>query len=428
MSGPRTTRALLDRPGDAADLREAAERRQAMRALLATPLLHAGGPQETDRNAQDLLLVRRHREAVTAEFANGLRYRLIVEPAGARLVKTGLGPDGSRPLRRPARGGVAGRAFTPRGYALLMVTLAVLMRVRSQLMLAELVGEIRSAAADVDIAIDLDSAVDRRLLHTVLLVLIDFGVVLEQDGDLEHWAENSAAQSLLEVSMERLGLLLAVPMPTGISTTDILNPAPLSSGAGGARIATRRMLAESPLLTTEDLDPEYREWWARTRFQQVDWFDRVLGLRLELRAEGALAIDPDEELSDEQFPGTGTVRHAALLVLVELSAEIRERSRTSTGRSSAWWAVSDEALQGCVDAVVAEHRKGFRKEYREDPVALRVEIIALLGRMGLLRAAGSDWFVHAAAGRYAVTVQTTTDRPGKSAGPGLFDATDGQGE
>ena len=83
MSGLRTTRALLDRPVVAADLREAAERRQAMRALLGTPLLHGTGQQEAEQNAQDLLLVRRHREALAAEFASGLRYRLIVEPAGA---------------------------------------------------------------------------------------------------------------------------------------------------------------------------------------------------------------------------------------------------------------------------------------------------------------------------------------------------------
>ena len=83
--------------------------------LLATPMLHATGPQDREQYAQDLLLVRRHREAITAEFASGLRYRLIVEPAGARLVKTALGRDSSRPLRRPAKSGVAGRAFSPRG-------------------------------------------------------------------------------------------------------------------------------------------------------------------------------------------------------------------------------------------------------------------------------------------------------------------------
>ena len=245
-----------------------------------------------------------------------------------RLVKTGLGRDGSRPLRRPVKGKVTGRAFTPRGYALLMVTMAVLMRVRSQLMLAELVGEIRSAAADVDIALDLDSGTDRRLLHTVLLVLIEYGVLSEQDGDLEHWAENSAAQSLFEVSMERLGLLLAVPMPTGLSTSEILDPAPLSSAAGGARIATRRLLAESPVLTTEDLDPEYQEWWARTRSSRSTGSNAYSDFGWNFEPKARSPSIRTRKLTDEAFPGTGTVRHAALLILVELTAEVRDRSRT----------------------------------------------------------------------------------------------------
>ena len=406
MTIPRGTRSLLDRPTDGADHREAAERRRAVRALLSRPLLHGIGPQDTEQIADDLRLIRRHRDQVTKEFADGLRYRLIVEPAGARLVKTGLGRDATRPLRRPSRSGI-GRPFTPRGYGLLMVTLSVLGRSRTQLLLAELIGEIRSAAAAVDMTVDLDSLVDRRALQAVLLVLTEFGVLYEREGDLEHWAENGAAQSLLDLSPERLGLLLAVPLPTHRSNEEILDPAPLASAAGGARIAVRRMLAESPVLTTAELDPEHQEWWSRTRHQQSDWCERVLGLQLELRAEGAIAVDPDDELSDERFPGPGSVRHAALLVLSRLVPAIRERTRREVVRGG-WWQLTADELAAAVDGVAATYGKSLRAAYRTSPDELRRDVIDLLARMGLLRDDNGGFRLHAAAARYDVLLTVET--------------------
>jgi Protein of unknown function (DUF2398) len=67
--------------------------RTAARALLRTPLLVDG--RDAD---DDLRLVRRHRAELTRLFAEGLGYRLVVEPGVVRLVKTGLGgADGARP-------------------------------------------------------------------------------------------------------------------------------------------------------------------------------------------------------------------------------------------------------------------------------------------------------------------------------------------
>jgi len=49
----------------------------------------------------------------------------------------------------------------------------------------------------------LDAIADRRLLHAVLLVLTEYGVLVERDGSLDGWAENGTTQSLLDVSAER---------------------------------------------------------------------------------------------------------------------------------------------------------------------------------------------------------------------------------
>jgi uncharacterized protein (TIGR02678 family) len=439
MTAPRRGRALLDRPVDATDQRLAAEQRRAMRALLSRPLLHATGPQDSERLVEELRLVRRHRAALTKEFTDGLRYRLIVEPGGARLVKSGLGRDGSRPLRRPTKGTGPGRPFTPRDYAVLTVTLAVLSRSAQQLLLGELAGEIRSAAATVGINLDLESITDRRLVHAVLLVLTEWGVLTERDGDLEQWADNVAAQSLLEISAERLALLLTVPMPTGRGDAEILDPPPLTPSAGGARIAIRRMLVESPVLTTEDLPPEYQEWWARSRGAQAEWFERALGLHLELRAEGALITDPDEELTDEVFPGPGSLRHAALMALDVLVSSIRPQTRSGSGRPPAWWPVSEGAFRAAIDQVLTGHAKALRKSVRENPAGTMTDIAGLLTGMGLLRPARGDsngtdqgtgdaddgmsttgWELHAAAARYAVTVSHRSQADASSPSP-LFD-------
>jgi len=397
-------RSILSRPTEATDLREAAERRRAIRALLARPLLHGTGPQADEQIEDDLRLVRRHKETIIAELAEGLRYRLIVEPAGARLVKASLGRDGSRPLRRPSKGAGPGRPFTPRGYALLMVALAVISRSGSQLLLGELVGEIRSAAAGVNLDVDLDAIADRRLLHAVLLVLTEYGVLVERDGSLDGWAENGTTQSLLDVSAERLALLLAVPLAAGRTASEVLDAPPLSSAAGGARIAIRRVLAESPVLTTSELDPGHQEWWVKSRHKQVDWFERVLGLELELRAEGALAVDPDEELTDEAFPGTGTERRAALLVLAFLVERVRPQALGASLAVRSWSPVDAIMLRTGVDEVLSTYGATLKKQYVGEPAALESEVTAVLVRMGLLRRGRvSDWELHAAAARYAVT-------------------------
>ncbi len=400
MTTPRRLRTLLGSSPEESDALEAAEVRRAMRALLRRPMLHATGTQATDEIEEDLRLVRRHREALSDEFSAGLRYRLLVEPAGARLVKTGLGRDSSRPLRRPMRSGLPGRAFNPRTYALLLVTLAVLTRSRTQLLLEELVGEVRSRAAEIDLAVDLDAIADRRALQAVLLVLTELGVLSEQDGDLEHWAENTQARSLLEISVERLGLLLAVPMPVDQNLEEILSPTQIPSAAGGARISTRRILVENPILSTEDLSPEYQEWWSRTRNQQVDWFENTLGLSLELRAEGAVAIDRTEELTDITFPGTGTVKHASLLLLTTLTTRVREAATASLTRT--WWTIPQDDISRALRDVHAGYSKSFAKDYRDNPDLLLTEIGDLLVQMGLIRRTESGWLIHAAAARYGV--------------------------
>ena len=365
-----------------------AERRTALRALLLHPLLTA------EANADDLLLVRRHREHLQRLCAEGLGYRLVVEPKVARLFKTGLGRNSSRPLRKRLASG-PGRPFEPRAYALLCLVIAALTRCPSQLLLDELVAQVRSAVADAGLSVDLDAVADRRALAAALGALLALGVLVERDGDLARWAEDGSTQSLLDVRRDRLRLLVAGGLSSAEGPQDLVDTAALSSAAGGARVAVRRALVESPVLSTEDLTPDQAEWWSRNRRREAEWFRDHVGLELELRAEGALAVDPDEDLTDVPFPGTGSARHAALLVLERLVAVVRDDARTS-GRT--WQPLPPGALERAVTEVAAEYGRGLRKAYA-DVGLLLADVTDVLRDGGLLR----DDALHAAAARYGTT-------------------------
>ena len=385
---------LDERPAPPTDPYAEAERRRAARALVRTPLLHA------DDHADDLALVRRHQRELVPMFADGLGYRLVVEPTLARLVKTGLHPDATRGLRRRN-----GSPFTPRRYALLALTLAALTRARRQVMVDELVAGVRSAAADAGVEIDLDGITDRRALHSALTALVDLGVLTERDGDLEHWAERHT-ESLLDVHRDRLAVLVAAPLSTCRTPEDVLTVMEVPSAAGGARIAVRRHLLERPVLSTEELSEEQAGWWRRNREREREWFARWFGLELEIRAEGALALDRDGELTDLTFPGAGSARHFALLLLGELTEAARGQDRDGAG--GAWTPVATSTARSAADRVFRTWRRGLRKAHQADPDALWAEALGILAATGLVRDEGPTLLVHAAAARYAPRPELVT--------------------
>lgn len=416
-----TTR--IERPAPAVDQLGVAERTQAARALLLHPLMTVGGPY-----AEELRLVRRHQSELVRLFAEGLGYRLVVEPGAARLFKAGLGRDSTRPLNKRS-----GAPFAPRAYALLCLTIAALTRGKAQLLVDELVSQVRSAAADAKIAVDLDSSVDRRALHAALTVLVRLGVLSERDGDLDHWADQRT-QSLLDVHREVLSLLISAPLSSATSPANLLDTAVLPSAAGGARTAIRRTLVESPLMSVDDLDDEQTEWWRRNRNREREWFRDRFALDLELRAEGALAVDPQDELTDINFPGKGATNHLALLLLEQVAGLARN---TQHGPGSAganggvddravWRVIPDVALRSAAARVMQLWREGLRRDQREDPEAAVREALGLLQQLGLLRrlppmgrSVDGGWAVHAAAARY--TTHTTLAEASGSGERSLFD-------
>ncbi|TQM08986.1 TIGR02678 family protein [Pseudonocardia kunmingensis] len=399
----------VERPAPAEDVQAVAERRRAARALLRTPLLHADGP-----GSDDLRLVRRHRGELERLFADGFGYRLVVDPGAARLFKTGLGRDATRPLRR--RGG---KPFTPRMYALLCLTVAALGRGKSQLLVDELVAQVRSAAVDAGLDVDLDAIADRRALYAAMSALVDLGVLHERDGDLEHWADQRAA-SLLDVRRDRLGLLVSAVVAGSGGPDELIDRAALPSAAGGARVAVRRRLVESPVLSVDTLTEEQAEWWRRGRNREREWFADRLGLQVELRAEGALAIDPTGELTDVEFPAGGSGRHLALLLLDALVTRLRPSARESAAPERVWRRADPGLVEGVSAEVLAEWGAGLKREHRENAEAAVAEARQVLVDFGLVRVEpDGGWLVHAAAARYAVSA--TLAEPAGGGQPSLFE-------
>ncbi len=382
----------VERPKPAEDVYAAAQRRRAARALLREPLLHGDGP-----GAEEFRLVRRHRAELARMFADGLGYRLVVNPHAARLFKPGLGRDPSRPLEK-----ASGAPFTPRAYALLCLTVAALTMARQQLLVDELVAAIRSAAAEAGLDVDLDQIGDRRALYAALVALIRYGVLRERDGDLERWTNDGRTPTLLDVRRDRLNLLVSAPLASSASPAQLLETAALPSAAGGARVAIRRRLAESPVLLTADLPGEYAQWWRRNRNREREWFRDRLGLEVELRAEGAIAIDPDDELSDVGFPAGGSAKHFALLLLEALVGRVRARGGDNDGQMPTWAVIAAAEADAVSAEVFATWSRWLKREHRERPEQVHHEALALLASLGLVEQAENGALrLHAAAARYA---------------------------
>jgi uncharacterized protein (TIGR02678 family) len=405
---------VIERPKPAEDVYAAAERRTAARALLNHPLLSADGPQ-----AEEFRLVRRHRAELARMFADGLGYRLVVDPQVARLYKPGLGRDPSRPLEKNS-----GASFTPRAYALFCLSIAALTKAKQQLLVDELVAAIRSAVAEAGLDVDLDQVGDRRALYAAFTALVKFGVLRERDGNLERWVNDGRSPTLLDVGRDRLAMLVSAPLASATSPDELLETAALPSAAGGARVAVRRRLAESAVLSTADLSEEYAEWWRRNRNREREWFSDRLGLELELRAEGAIAVDPDDELTDIVFPGGGSGKHFALLLAGALVERVRGRARDAADRT--WADVSAAEVDAAAAEVYDAWSPGLNKEHKENPAAAKAEALALLASFGLIEPAGDAadgaLRLHAAAARYAPQplLEASIGRPAASGEASLF--------
>ncbi|MGY1842033.1 TIGR02678 family protein [Modestobacter sp. SYSU DS0875] len=393
---------------------DAAERRIAARALLLTPVLTA------DRHPDTMRLVRRHGPALRAMFATQLGYTLVVESTFARLLKAPPDPGfPARPARRADR-----QPFPARSYVHLCLVGAALLTPSSgeQVLLSTLIEQVRADAAGLGLDIP-DTLAERRSLVAALDLLVRWGVLTETDGSTSGWAERQD-EALLTVHRPLLPYLLTGPLPPGSDTATLLAPA----ADDQPRRRLRRLLVEHPVVPRAALDAETADVLSRERRETGRQLDEHFGLVLETRAEGVLAHDPDASLTDLTFPGTGTVRQAALLLVEHLAIEHMPdpELRDATGAHPPWVPVPWPAVDAALAGLLTRYGRGWERRLREDPAALRAEVIDLLSSLSLVTVVEDGVRVHAVAARYRAEVTHHRAAPRASTlppteDPGLFD-------
>jgi uncharacterized protein (TIGR02678 family) len=332
------------------------ERRVAARHLLMQPMTCEEHDPSTFR------LIRRHEAELGRRFTQRLGYRLHLDADTARLFKSGAVIE-RRPLRT-----AAGRPLTQLEYTLLALALAANAAGPSVISLRDLVDEVRSAAAEADVTLPGD-ATERRALVTAMRWMIDHGLAAELHEHIDAYATDDGADAVLRVRPDRIALLL-VPTTAGADTAEDL------LGRAERRSATRQWmrvrLVEDPVLYREQVtDDEWTELRRRLGEEERQ-LDEMFGLVLEARAEGVAMIDPAGVLADRRFPSTGTLGHAALLVVERMVTE-----PSSTG------AASYAEVTTLITELAAQHAKHWSQDYVERPDRLARAVTTLLCDVGL---------------------------------------------
>lgn len=390
-----------------------AERRQAIRGLLATPLI---GQREDPETYAGIV---RHRRHLGEWFAEHTGWHLVVDESGgfARLHKTAAGRDATRAAvsvrdRRP---------FDRRRYVLLCLTLAALDQRPGQTSLRRLAEAVVAASGDQrDVAsFDPSRMTERRAFVDVLKALAAMGIVVERDGDSERYAATEGADALYDIDDRRLAQLIAAPSsPSLVSGPDELPVEVYPDTEEGQRLRARhrvlRRLLDRPICYYDELTERERDWLTHSLAHVHDLLDRDVGLRVERRREGLAAIDPERELSDEAFPdGGSTVKHAALLLAEQLTAMARQDRAGRLDEAGHWTppivgdADAHRLTAELIDQVGRRCRwSGQYLESDRGAESLTADALGLLARFGLVARVPGGWVPRPAIARFAPAAPT----------------------
>lgn len=302
-----------------------ADRRRALRALLARPVLAARGDTEADYR-----LVRRFEPELREWLDTNTGWRLTVDATVARLHKRVAGGDGTRGLVDRQR-----RPFTRRRYVLLALSLAVLERAGAQITLGRLaddvigeLGDPRLVAAGIEFA--LSGREERADIVSVVRFLLALGVLRRVEGDEERFVE-AGTDVLYDIEHGVVGVVLQTSRaPSMVDEADIgsrlaaVTDVPYGETGDARNRALRRLLTrrllDDPVLEYDALDEEERAYLTSQRRFIADRITEATGLVPEVRAEGIAMLDPEDRLTDVRMPEGGAPGHLALLIATRLAS------------------------------------------------------------------------------------------------------------
>ncbi|MFJ8969996.1 TIGR02678 family protein [Streptomyces anulatus] len=286
---------------------DAAERQDAIRALLATPLL-----TRTDK-PQELALVRRHYVAVRTWFETQLGWRLDLDRDCARLYK----------VPADIRFAHVNDAPTGRQAALVCMVLAVLEDCDEQTDITELAERITTSTTAEPAVRTFDATryTDRADLVAAIRLLCHHRVLTaderaERAGQERHYIDGGG-NALYTVHHRNVALMLASPIPPSQATAadELLRQDVCCSDDRSPhhlRHQLLRRLIDEPALYVEDLTHDEEAYYLHHRHELATTVEKALNTRVEIRDEGAAVIDDD--LTDLPFPDTSTRPYAALLL------------------------------------------------------------------------------------------------------------------
>jgi uncharacterized protein (TIGR02678 family) len=346
---------------------EQAQRRAALRALLAKPLLVA------DTDGETLVLVRRHLPELREWLNRETGWRLVADSGTARLFKTAPElSDASHPAR-----GHNKEPFGRRRYVTLCLALSALARADAQTTLGSLADDVLTAAAEPELAgcgftLTLDNRSDRSDLVAVVRMLLGWGVLSRVAGDEDAYV-SAGTDVLYDVRRPVLGVLLpgvrgpsVVTAPAFDGRLAELTAEPVAESDELRNQALRRRLTrrllENPVVYYDELDEDERAYLLSQRHAITRRIEEATGLISEMRAEGIAMVDPEDQLTDVRMPEQRTDGHVTLLVAEYLA-----------GRDQA---TLDE-LHAFVRQAAAEHKAFWRKGVTEPGAETELLAIAL---------------------------------------------------
>ena len=361
-----------------ADPRREHDLRAAARDLVIRPLVLAESDPDSFR------IVRRYEHELDRWFTQRFGYRLQLTADTARLFKSTVVAR-RRPLRTVAN---PGRPFSAREYTMLALALAAVAAGPSVISLRDLLREIHSAATEAGVTFT-EEAVDRRALVTALKWMIRHGAASEAHDRVGRYANDSGADAVLRIRPDRVALLPLSVLARSETVEELLDRS--EQRQSSPRRWMRSVLLEEPVLYRGDLsDNEWTELRRRLG-EESRIFYEMFGLQFEARAEGVAAIDPEDSMTDSRFPRSGTVGHAALLLIDRL---------TETGLTS----VPLTEVVETVAALAGEHRR-YWSHLADQPDHLTAAIVELLQDHRLIEVHGDTVRLLPSAWRYAVEVR-----------------------
>jgi uncharacterized protein (TIGR02678 family) len=243
-------------------------------------------------------------------------------------------------------------------------------------------------------------AADRRAFIDAVRAAVDLGVLELADGDEERFARGDpAGDALYRIDRDRLALLPTAPQPPSLAPgpQEVAHEAYPDTEDGRNRRRRHRVtraLVEQPVVYHDDLSAEELDYVRSQRARLEKLLAEKVGLTLEVRAEGWVAVDEAGELTDLRWPDYGTAETSALRVCDEL------RARSGRGDPVVWpWAEVVAFVQALAGEYAGYWRQGTDTEAGAGDLAARAVGILVAARLATRRDGGIE--ARPGAARYA---------------------------